>query len=74
VHTIEEALTHPQALAREMVVESVHPQAGLVKGVGFPVKFSEQPRTPAMPAPGLGQHTVQVCESSGFVMTKSQIS
>ena len=66
VHTIEEALTHPQALAREMVVESVHPQAGLVKGVGFPVKFSEQPRTAATPAPGLGQHTVQVLHEFGF--------
>jgi len=67
VHTIEEALTHPQALAREMVVESVHPQAGLVKGVGFPVKFSEQPRTAATPAPGLGQHTVQVLREFGFL-------
>ena len=66
VHTIEEALTHPQALAREMVVESVHPQAGLVKGVGFPVKFSEQPLTAATPAPGLGQHTVQVLREFGF--------
>ena len=66
VHTIEEALTHPQALAREMVVESVHPQAGLVKGVGFPVKFSVQPRTAATPAPGLGQHTVQVLREFGF--------
>ena len=43
VHTIGEALAHPQTLARGMVVDLVHPQAGATKALGCPVHFSATP-------------------------------
>ncbi len=36
VHTIGEALAHPQTLARGMVVDLVHPQAGADQGARLP--------------------------------------
>jgi crotonobetainyl-CoA:carnitine CoA-transferase CaiB-like acyl-CoA transferase len=66
VNSIEQALTHPQAIAREMVVETEHPTAGRVKGVGHPVKFASLPRPEPKAAPELGQHSVQVLKEFGF--------
>ena len=43
VHSIEAALTHPQALARGMVLEQQHPRAGRVRALGSPIKFSATP-------------------------------
>ena len=60
VHSIEAALTHPQALARGMVVEQRHPRAGLVKGLGSPIKFSATPGDTGAAAPLLGQHTREI--------------
>jgi crotonobetainyl-CoA:carnitine CoA-transferase CaiB-like acyl-CoA transferase len=60
VHSIEAALTHPQALARDMVVEQQHPRAGLVKGLGSPIKFSATPGDTGAAAPLLGQHTREI--------------
>lgn len=57
VHTIGEALTHPQTLARGMVVELMHPQAGATQAIGCPVHFSQTPTRITRPAPLLGQHT-----------------
>ncbi len=60
VHTIGEALSHPQTLARGMVVEVAHPQAGLTHAVGCPIHFSASPDRSSTPAPLLGQHTREV--------------
>ena len=60
VHTIGEALAHPQTLARGMVVDLVHPQAGATKAIGCPVHFSETPASVTRPAPMLGEHTREV--------------
>lgn len=60
VHTIGEALSHPQTIARGMVVELDHPQAGATKAVGCPIHFSASPNRNSTPAPLLGQHTREV--------------
>lgn len=66
VHTVGEALSHPQTLAREMVVHQEHPQAGPVKTVGMPVKFSATPAHYHRAAPRLGEDTVQVLGEFGY--------
>src|SRR6202035_5991373 len=50
----------PQALAREMIVETMHPTAGKVASIGLPIKFSETPGSVRRAAPLLGQHTREV--------------
>jgi crotonobetainyl-CoA:carnitine CoA-transferase CaiB-like acyl-CoA transferase len=75
VHTIGEALTHPQTLAREMVVELVHPQAGPTRAIGCPIHFSKTPTRIDRPAPMLGEHSRELlreyhyteAEIDGFV-------
>ena len=44
----------PQALAREMIVETTHPTAGKVKAIGLPIKFSETPGGVRSAAPLIG--------------------
>ncbi len=66
VHTIGEALAHPQTIARGMVVDLVHPQAGATKALGCPVHFSATPTRIDRPAPLLGQHTREVLGECGY--------
>ncbi len=66
VHTIGEALSHPQSLAREMVVETTHPQAGPVKSIGCPIRLSATPAAVTRPAPLLGEHTREVLREHGY--------
>ena len=56
----------PQALAREMIVETNHPTAGKVKAIGLPIKFSETPGGVRTAAPVFGQHTAEVLREHGF--------
>jgi len=63
VHSIGDALSHPQTLARGMVVELDHPEAGRTHAIGPPVKLSATPASVTRAAPLLGQHTREVlCE------------
>jgi len=66
VHSIGEALTHPQTLARGMVVDVVDPVAGPTKALGCPVHFSECETRIRRPAPRLGEHTREVLRESGY--------
>jgi crotonobetainyl-CoA:carnitine CoA-transferase CaiB-like acyl-CoA transferase len=66
VHTVGEALSHPQTLARGMVVDLVHPQAGATKALGCPVHFSATPASIRRPAPLLGEHTREILAEAGY--------
>ncbi|MEW5881703.1 MAG: CoA transferase [Pseudomonadota bacterium] len=66
VHSIGEALSHPQTLARGMVVDLEHPQAGPTRALGCPLHFSETPTSIDRPAPLLGEHTREVLREVGY--------
>ncbi len=56
----------PQALARDMIVETDHDTAGSVKTIGLPVKFSGTPGGVRGPAPRLGGHCREILVEAGF--------
>lgn len=60
INTVPEVFDHPQAEAREMVLDVEHPTAGWLRFPGFPYKLSETPAALRLPPPRLGQHTEQV--------------
>jgi crotonobetainyl-CoA:carnitine CoA-transferase CaiB-like acyl-CoA transferase len=66
VHSLGEALTHPQTLARGMVVDLVHRRAGPTRALGSPLHFSETPTRIDRPAPLLGEHTREVLAECGY--------
>jgi len=66
INSYAEALADPHALARQMVVDLVHPGAGPIKALGIPVKLSETPGAVDRPAPLLGQHTAEILSALGY--------
>ena len=66
VHSIGEALDHPQTRARDMVVEVDHPQAGRTSTLGCPIHFSATPTQIDRAAPLLGEHTREILYEFGY--------
>jgi crotonobetainyl-CoA:carnitine CoA-transferase CaiB-like acyl-CoA transferase len=67
VNTLEEALSHPQAISRKMVVDVDHPSVGVIKQIGSALKLSDVSIDPNRnPAPRLGQHTREVLKRLGY--------
>ena len=62
----EDALTTPQALAREMTVDVQHPTLGPLRTLGTPIKMSATPLNPKRRAPMLGEHTDDVLADAGY--------
>jgi formyl-CoA transferase len=56
----------PQVLARDMVVETVHPALGRVRTLGSPIKMSATPPDVSRRAPGLGEHTDGILHEAGY--------
>jgi len=66
INEVDEALNDPQLLARGMIVELMHPAAGLVRSLGNPVHLADTPVDYRLPPPMLGQHTGEVLEQLGY--------
>jgi formyl-CoA transferase len=62
----EDALTTPQAMAREMTVDVDHPTLGRLRTLGTPIKMSKTPLNPRRRAPLLGEHTDSVLSAAGY--------
>lgn len=66
IHTLREALEHPQTAARGMVMQYDHPVLGPVKTIAPPVLFDGGPRPVGTPPPMLGEHTRAVLQEMGY--------
>lgn len=67
VNNIEQALNHPQTIARDMVVEVEHPIAGTGRSLNLPIKLSDSPAQINRPAPLLGENTREILREYGFL-------
>jgi len=65
IQTVDEVVTDPQVLAREMIGEVKHPTAGTVRTIGCPVRLTATPPQVRTAPPLLGQHTDDVLAELG---------
>jgi len=57
IQRVDEVLSDPQVLRREMVVDLEHPKLGAVKTLGTPIRPAGAPPFRPAPPPALGEHT-----------------
>ena len=60
IQNIQQVVEDPQVLARDMIVQILHPIAGPLRMAGSPLKLSDTPPEITRHAPALGEHTDQV--------------
>ncbi len=63
---LPEVFADPQVLAQEMVLDQHHPGHGMVRMLGFPVKFAEAPCELRLPAPEIGADSDAVLTGLGY--------
>ncbi len=66
VYDVEEVFEDPHIRARQMLVETEHPEIGKVKEVGIAIKLSGTPGAVRGAAPYRGEHTDQVLRELGM--------
>jgi CoA:oxalate CoA-transferase len=60
VYTVDQLLTHPQLLARDMILRFPHPTLKEIVVPGIVPKLSDTPGSVRHPGPELGQHTAEI--------------
>lgn len=63
INTVDKALSDPQVLSRNMVVEIDSPHVGKTKDVGSPIKVSGADEVRYVHPPALGEHTDEILRS-----------
>ncbi len=66
VLSLAEAFADPQIIDQQMIVEQEHPGHGIVKMLGFPIKFTDSPCQLRHPAPEVGADTDAVLREFGY--------
>jgi formyl-CoA transferase/CoA:oxalate CoA-transferase len=64
--TVPETVSHPQVLARDMVVELPHTTEGTIRTLGTPLKLSGTPPTLRHASPTHGQDTADILAAMGL--------
>jgi crotonobetainyl-CoA:carnitine CoA-transferase CaiB-like acyl-CoA transferase len=64
--SVGQVLAHPQARARDMVVDLQHPTIGALPTIGVPVRLAETPGRVVSPAPRLGEHGRAILDELGL--------
>lgn len=60
VRTVGEAIRSDEARERDLVTRIPHPSGGWVPNVALPIRYSGTPLADPLPAPKVGEHTVEV--------------
>jgi crotonobetainyl-CoA:carnitine CoA-transferase CaiB-like acyl-CoA transferase len=66
INRVSEALSSPQTMAREMVMEMEHSVAGTLRTLGLPIDMSETPASVRLEPPMLGADTDDVLGELGY--------
>jgi crotonobetainyl-CoA:carnitine CoA-transferase CaiB-like acyl-CoA transferase len=66
INTVAQAFEEPQTAARRMVETIEHPEAGPLKMVGSPFKFSDTPTSMRRGPPVLGEHSEEILRDLGL--------
>jgi crotonobetainyl-CoA:carnitine CoA-transferase CaiB-like acyl-CoA transferase len=66
IQSVSEALSDPQTLSRNLIVEIEHPTLQVARSIANPVRLSEQPIVYRLPPPVLGEHNRAILRELGL--------
>lgn len=66
IHTLGQALAHPQVASRGLVVSSEHPELGTLQNIGLPVRFQNTDRSARRHPPLHGEHSEEILREAGY--------